>query len=158
MVFVLNQHLIEIYFIRNLVRVVHQLLLEAYNNNIINENNCVIYGFGQNKGKHLIFGNFYYEDLGFLEIDSYSKLMRESDILISFQMAPHPSYPPLEMSHCNGICLHTEFSNKDNNSMSRYSDKVILSKPSIPVLSFVSLGVNFLNGTLFPSLPSILKS
>ena len=117
--------------VRNLVRLVHQLLLEAYNNNIINENNCVIYGFGQNKGKHCISDNFYYEDLGFLEIDSYSKLMRDSDILISFQMAPHPSYPPLEMSHCNGVCLHTNFSNKTNKTMSRYSDKVILADPSI---------------------------
>jgi len=116
---------------RNLVNLVHHLLFEAYKNNIINENNCVIYGFGQHKEKRLISGNFYYEDLGFLDIDLYSKLMRESDILISFQMAPHPSYPPLEMAHCNGVCLHTEFSNKTNESIGRYSDKIILAEPSI---------------------------
>ena len=110
---------------------VFDVLYEAYKNGIINNNNCEVYGFGQKTEKKLICDNFFYQDLGFLEMDQYSKLIRESDILISFQMAPHPSYPPLEMSHCNGICLHTEFSNKDNNSMSRYSDKVILADPSI---------------------------
>jgi len=116
---------------RNLVKTVHHLLLEAYKNNIINEDNCVVYGFGQNKNKNVICNNFYYEDLGFLDIDSYSELLRNSDILISFQMAPHPSYPPLEMAHCNGVCLHTEFSNKTSESMNRYSDKIILAEPSI---------------------------
>uniref|UniRef100_A0A6C0KMK8 WsaF C-terminal domain-containing protein n=1 Tax=viral metagenome TaxID=1070528 RepID=A0A6C0KMK8_9ZZZZ len=49
-------------------------------------------------------------------------------------MAPHPSYPPLEMLFCNGVCLHTEFSNKTNETMARYSDKILLVEPSINAL------------------------
>ena len=116
---------------RNLVKMVFDVLYEAYKNGIINNNNCEVYGFGQKTEKKLICDNFFYQDLGFLEMDQYSKLIRESDILISFQMAPHPSYPPLEMAHCNGVCLHTEFSNKTNISIQRYTDKIILAEPSV---------------------------
>jgi hypothetical protein len=115
---------------RNLVRLLHNLLLNAYKNNII-DNNFIIYGFGQKKNIVNICDNFYYEDLGFLNLDEYADLIVNSDILISFQLAPHPSYPPLEMAHCNGVCLHTEFSNKTNETISSYSDKIILSEPSI---------------------------
>jgi len=119
---------------RNIVNLLHLLLLNAYKNGILNEENCEIYGFGQKKNKVLICDDFYYEDLGFLDLSDYSKLICESDILISFQMAPHPSYPPLEMLFCNGVCLHTEFSNKTNETMARYSDKILLVEPSINAL------------------------
>ena len=114
---------------RNCVKLVHDLLESAYQSGIITLNDK-IYGFGQTKGTFTI-NNVDYEDLGFLESDEYYKLLRESDILISFQLAPHPSYPPLEMSFCNGLTLHTNFSNKTNESMLRYTDKIIMCNPDI---------------------------
>jgi hypothetical protein len=116
---------------RNLVTMIFDLLYDAYKNGILNNTNCEVYGFGQKEGKHIICDDFFYQDLGFLDLEQYSKLFRESDILISFQMAPHPSYPPLEMAHCNGVCLHTEFSNKTNITIQRYTDKIILTEPSV---------------------------
>ena len=53
------------------------------------------------------------------------------NLLISFQMAPHPSYPPLEKSFCNGLTLHTSFSYKNLVSISRYTDKIIMCEPNI---------------------------
>lgn len=115
---------------RNCIRLLHELIKNAYQNGIISKNDK-IYGFGQKKGLIKIAEDFYYEELGFLDLNEYYKLMRNSDILISFQMAPHPSYPPLEMSFCNGLTLHTNFSNKNEITISRYTDKIIMCNPNI---------------------------
>lgn len=115
---------------RNCLKLVKNLLISGLQNNIIKQNDK-IYGFGGSKGKNLLINNYYYEDLGFLDNDDYYKLLRESDLLISFQMAPHPSYPPLEKSFCNGLTLHTSFSYKNSESISRYTNKIIMCEPNI---------------------------
>ena len=116
---------------RNCVKLLHQLLLSSFQNGLLTENDKV-YGFGQKQNKKVILlDKYYYEDLGFLDLDSYYKLMCEADILISFQMAPHPSYPPLEMAFCNGLTIHTNFSHKTQETISRYTDKIIMCDPNI---------------------------
>jgi len=116
---------------RNCVKLLHNLLKSSFQNGLITKNDKV-YGFGQKQNKKVILtGEFYYQDLGFLDLDKYYKLFREADILISFQIAPHPSYPPLEMSFCNGLTIHTNFSNKTQETISRYTDKIIMCDPNI---------------------------
>ena len=115
---------------RNCLKLVKNLLISGLQNDIIKQNDKIV-GFGGSEGKKLLINNYYYEDLGFLDNDDYYKLLRESDLLISFQMAPHPSYPPLEKSFCNGLTLHTCFSYKNSVSISRYTDKIIMCEPNI---------------------------
>ena len=115
---------------RNCVKLVNNLIYELFQNRIISKNDKV-FGFGQKKGVIQLSNGFYYEELGFLNLDEYYKLLNEADILISFQMAPHPSYPPFEMSFCNGVTLHTNFSNKNQETISRYTDKIIMCDPHI---------------------------
>lgn len=115
---------------RNCVRLLHTLLRESYLNELLTKDDKV-YGFGQAKKRVQLSKEFYYEDLGFLDLDKYYSLFRKADILISFQMAPHPSYPPLEMSFCNGLTIHTNFGYKTQESISRYTDKIIMCEPNI---------------------------
>lgn len=116
---------------RNCVKLLHQLLLSSFQNGLLKENDKV-YGFGQKQNKKVILSDpYYYEDLGFLDLDSYYKLIRDADILISFQIAPHPSYPPLEMSFCNGLTIHTNFSNKNQENILKYTDNIIMCDPNI---------------------------
>lgn len=115
---------------RNCVKLVNNLIYELFQDRILSKNDKV-FGFGQKKGVIQLSNGFYYEELGFLNLDEYYKLLNEADILISFQMAPHPSYPPFEMSFCNGVTLHTNFSNKNQKTISRYTDKIIMSEPHI---------------------------
>jgi hypothetical protein len=115
---------------RNCVKLVHNLIISSYQNGLLTKNDKV-FGFGQKKGIVNLPGGFYYEELGFLDLNEYYQLFNDVDILISFQMAPHPSYPPLEMSFCNGLTIHTNFSNKTQETISRYTDKIIMCDPNI---------------------------
>ena len=116
---------------RNLYELCINLLKSAVDNNLIDEKFEII-SFGDNDTSNIDLGkNILTKNVGFLNLDNYAKLIRSTDILISFQLAPHPSYPPLEISHCNGVCLHTNFGFKNSISMGRYTDKIILCDPDI---------------------------
>jgi hypothetical protein len=125
---------------RNLYELCINLLKTAVDNNIINNDNFEIISFGDNNTPSINLGkNIITKNVGFLNLIDYAKLIRSADILISFQLAPHPSYPPLEISYCNGICLHTNFSYKNQSSILRYTDKIIMCEPNINSLI---IGIN----------------
>lgn len=143
---------------RNCIKLLHNLIICSFQNGILS-NNDKVYGFGQKKGIVNLSGGFYYEELGFLDLNEYYKLIRSSDILISFQMAPHPSYPPLEMSFCNGLTLHTNFSNKNEQTIKRYTDKIIMCEPNInSLLSGLEKAVNLIKkNNLENTIPKLLN-
>ena len=79
-------------------------------------------------------------DLGFgavlecapwLGFDAYAEQMRQSQILLSLMLSPHPSYPPLEMAACGGLVVTNSFSNKTAEHLSRLSPQIIAADPSI---------------------------
>lgn len=51
--------------------------------------------------------------LGKLSLDAYADLVRTSAIGISLMISPHPSYPPLEMSHLGLLVLTNRYGEKD---------------------------------------------
>ena len=51
--------------------------------------------------------------------------MRESDILLSLMLSPHPSYPPLEMAACGGLVVTTTFANKSASALAAMSPNII---------------------------------
>jgi O-antigen biosynthesis protein len=51
--------------------------------------------------------------LGKLSLDEYAKVLGESFIGLSLMLSPHPSYPPLEMSHFGMWVLTNSYENKD---------------------------------------------
>lgn len=54
--------------------------------------------------------------VGKLSLENYAKLLNESAVGISLMASPHPSYPPLEMSHYGMYVITNKFVNKDLSS------------------------------------------
>jgi glycosyltransferase involved in cell wall biosynthesis len=60
-----------------------------------------------------------------LPLRGYAQQMRESDILLSLMLSPHPSYPPLEMAACGGLAVTTVFGNKTSKALAELSANII---------------------------------
>lgn len=66
-----------------------------------------------------------------LTLDGYAKQLRESDILLSLMLSPHPSYPPLEMAACGGLAVTTTYANKTRERLAGLSGNIIGAVPTI---------------------------
>ena len=60
-----------------------------------------------------------------LGLQEYADQMRESDVLLSLMMSPHPSYPPLEMAACGGVAVTTVYANKDAARLAGMSPRIL---------------------------------
>jgi hypothetical protein len=66
-----------------------------------------------------------------LTFSRYAHLMRQSDILLSLMLSPHPSYPPLEMAACGGLVVTNSFDCKTRDRLHLYSDRILAAKPFV---------------------------
>ncbi len=66
-----------------------------------------------------------------LDLAGYAQQMRESDILLSPMLSPHPSYPPLEMAACGGLAVTTAFANKTPAALTELSTNIIGVPPTL---------------------------
>jgi O-antigen biosynthesis protein len=66
-----------------------------------------------------------------VNLEAYARQMRESDLLLSLMLSPHPSYPPLEMAASGGICVTTTFATKTAERLSQLSPNIIGVAPTI---------------------------
>ena len=53
------------------------------------------------------------KSLGKLSLEDYAKMLRTSAVGLSLMASPHPSYPPLEMSHFGLRTITNSYANKD---------------------------------------------
>jgi hypothetical protein len=60
-----------------------------------------------------------------VDIHAYARLLRDSDIVMSLMLSPHPSYPPLEMAASGGLAVTTSFANKTRKRLARISPNII---------------------------------
>jgi glycosyltransferase involved in cell wall biosynthesis len=60
-----------------------------------------------------------------VNLEGYARQMRESDVLLSLMLSPHPSYPPLEMAASGGVAVTTTFANKTAERLARLSPNII---------------------------------
>ena len=70
-----------------------------------------------------------------LDLAGYAQQMRESDILLSLMLSPHPSYPPLEMAACGGLAVTTAFANKTSEALAELSPNIIGIPPTLEGIS-----------------------
>ena len=70
-----------------------------------------------------------------LTLEGYARQMRESDVLLSLMLSPHPSYPPLEMAASGGLSVTTTFANKTAERLSSLSPSIIGVPPTIEGIS-----------------------
>jgi O-antigen biosynthesis protein len=66
-----------------------------------------------------------------LDLEGYARQMRESDLLLSLMLSPHPSYPPLEMAASGGLAVTTAFANKTAERLASLSTNIIAVEPTI---------------------------
>ncbi|CCB65063.1 glycosyltransferase [Hyphomicrobium sp. MC1] len=71
------------------------------------------------------------EPLPWQGLAGYAKQMRESDLLLSLMMSPHPSYPPLEMASCGRQVVTTTFGSKTANRLKEISPNIIAVEPTL---------------------------
>jgi hypothetical protein len=64
-----------------------------------------------------------------LDFAAYTRLMRQSDVLLSLMLSPHPSYAPLEMASCDGIVVSNNFACKSQERLSQYSPNILAPPP-----------------------------
>ncbi|MGH7058137.1 MAG: hypothetical protein ACREFZ_09705, partial [Acetobacteraceae bacterium] len=66
-----------------------------------------------------------------LDLDGYATLLKESDVLLSPMLSPHPSYPPLEMAACGRPVVTTAYANKTAERLAEISPNIIGVEPTI---------------------------
>jgi hypothetical protein len=70
-----------------------------------------------------------------LDFAGYARQMRESDVLLSLMLSPHPSYPPLEMAACGRPVVTTCFATKTAARLAELSPNIIGVEPTIEAIS-----------------------
>jgi len=65
----------------------------------------------------------------------YAEQMQESDVLLSLMLAPHPSYPPLEMAACGGPAVTTVFGPKTRERLAEISPNIIGTEATIEAIA-----------------------
>ena len=71
------------------------------------------------------------EPCPWLTYEKYARLMRQSDVLLSLVLSPHPSYPPLEMAACGGMVVTNTFGSKTQTRLQAYSENIIAVEPYV---------------------------
>lgn len=66
-----------------------------------------------------------------LDFAGYAAQMRQSDVLLSLMLSPHPSYPPLEMAACGGRVVTTTFATKTAGRLKELSPNILGAAPTV---------------------------
>jgi glycosyltransferase involved in cell wall biosynthesis len=69
------------------------------------------------------------------DLDGYAALMRESDVLLSLMLSPHPSYPPLEMAACGRPVVTSVYRNKTARRLRQMSAHIIGVEPTVEAIA-----------------------
>jgi beta-1,2-rhamnosyltransferase WsaF-like protein len=68
-------------------------------------------------------------------LDEYAQQMRQSDILLSLMLSPHPSYPPLEMAACGGLVVTNSYDCKTADRLAQISENIIAADCTVESLA-----------------------
>lgn len=67
--------------------------------------------------------------LGKMSTDDYYAFAKDVDLAVSLMLAPHPSYPPLELSSLGAAVVTTAYGAKTD--LSRYNDNLLVCEPTV---------------------------
>ncbi len=70
-----------------------------------------------------------------LDLSGYARQMRESDILLSLMLSPHPSYPPLEMAASGGLVVTTCYEGKSARQLASLSTNIVATEPTLEAIT-----------------------
>jgi O-antigen biosynthesis protein len=111
--------------LRNLFELGVAALQMAVQRGVLAESEWEFWGMGEQFEPVAVGPRSVLNPLPWKDFEAYAEQMRESDILLSPMLAPHPSYPPLEMAACGGLTVTTEFGPKTAAALSGISGNII---------------------------------
>ena len=114
---------------RNMYYLGLQALVKAFEDNILDLNEWEIFFAGGETPELEIVKKLNSKNLGKMNLREYGKFAANVDLAISLMMAPHPSYPPLEMAASGAIVVTTLYENKVDLSM--YSKNILVAEYTI---------------------------
>lgn len=121
--------------LRNLFELGVAALQHAVHSGVFNAADWEFVGMGESFSPVSLGNGAILRPASWKDFDGYAEQMRESDLLLSLMLSPHPSYPPLEMAACGGVVVTTAFSCKTKDKMSAISENIFACKPTIEEIS-----------------------
>ncbi|MET3713200.1 glycosyltransferase involved in cell wall biosynthesis [Sphingomonas trueperi] len=119
---------------RNLFEIGLAALKAAVGEHLFDGDTWEIVGMGENFTPQPLGHDVTLECAPWLGFSGYARQMRESDILLSLMLSPHPSYPPLEMASCGGIVVTNSYANKTAARLADISANIIAAEPSVAAI------------------------
>jgi glycosyltransferase involved in cell wall biosynthesis len=111
--------------LRNLYEMGVAALQKVVAERILDPNEWEFVGMGEAFAPVPLGGGAVLQPAPWLNFDAYAQQVRESDVLLSLMLSPHPSYPPLEMAACGKPVVTTAYCNKTPERLSRISPHII---------------------------------
>jgi hypothetical protein len=84
---------------------------------------------GENLPETHLSGGHVVRPLPWLDYEAYARLIRQSDVLLSLMLSPHPGYPPLEMAKSGGSVVTNIYDCKTEEKLALYSPNIIATDP-----------------------------
>jgi O-antigen biosynthesis protein len=121
--------------LRNLFELGLAALRKLVNEGAIDSESWEICGMGEPFEQVALGSNCWLVPLPWVSLATYAQQMRESDLLLSLMLSPHPSYPPLEMAACGRPVVTTVFGNKDAVRLAAISPNIIAVEPTLEAIA-----------------------
>ena len=111
--------------LRNLFEMGVAAMQLAVQQGVLDEAEWEFWGMGESFDPVAVGPRTVLRPLPWKDFAGYAEQMRQSDVLLSLMLAPHPSYPPLEMAACGGVAVTTEFGPKTAGRLAAISGNII---------------------------------
>ena len=115
---------------RNLFEIGLSALARVVSAGLLFDDTWEVWGMGEDF-KPIPLGNgMMLRSLPWMSFEDYAKRMRESDLLLSLMLSPHPSYPPLEMAACGNMVVTNSCSVKTEQRLRSISPNILVAEPN----------------------------
>jgi glycosyltransferase involved in cell wall biosynthesis len=115
--------------VRNLYEIGLAAICSLVNEGYLNNKEWDIYGIGEKISPVDLGGGVLLKPLPWMNFVSYAKAIRESDLLLSLMLSPHPSYPPLEMAASGNLVVTNSCSVKTESRLREISPNILSAEP-----------------------------
>lgn len=118
---------------RNLFFTALKSLDEAFTRNVLDPDEWDCYMAGQDGLSTIVLkSGVEIKPLGKMSMCDYYEFAKQVDLAVSLMLAPHPSYPPLELASLGAAVVTTKYMNKQD--LTGYSKNIIASGTSVDEL------------------------
>jgi O-antigen biosynthesis protein len=70
-----------------------------------------------------------------MDYETYSRSLRQADVLLCPMLSPHTSYPVLEMAASGGLSVTNTFATKTREALKSLSDNIVATEPTVEAMA-----------------------